>query len=195
MSFRDIELKPEYRSRLDNVIRDFYNPVLKQAVTYKRAVGFFSSSALLSLTAGICGLVENGGSIQMIASPRLLPEDIEAINDGIRRRDEVIKEALLRELREPKGKFEGARLNLLSNLIAAGRLDIKIAFLEDDNTVGMFHEKLGLMYDSNGNIIAFSGSMNESANAFTSNYEAIDVFASWTQDADRVYNSIRILCP
>ena len=76
---------------------------------------------------------------------------------------------------------------MLSNLIAAGRLDIKIAFLEDDNTVGMFHEKLGLMYDSDGNIIAFSGSMNESANAFTSNYEAIDVFASWTQDADRVY--------
>lgn len=187
MSFRDIELKPEYRSRLDNVIRDFYNPVLKQAVTYKRAVGFFSSSALLSLTAGICGLIENGGSIQMIASPRLSPEDIEAINDGIRRRDEVIKEALLRELKEPKGKFEEARLNLLSNLIASGRLDIKIAFLEDDNTVGMFHEKLGLMYDSDGNIIAFSGSMNESANAFTNNYEAIDVFASWTQDADRVY--------
>lgn len=187
MSFRDIELKPEYRSRLDNVIRDFYNPVLKQAVIYKRAVGFFSSSALLSLTAGICGLIENNGTIQIIASPRLSAEDIDAINDGIRRRDEVIKEALLRELREPKGKFEEARLNLLSNLIAAGRLDIKIAFLEDDNTIGMFHEKLGLMYDYDGNIIAFSGSMNESANAFTTNYEAIDVFASWTQDADRVY--------
>ena len=42
------------------------------------------------------------------------------------------------------------------------------------------------MYDSDENIIAFSGSMNESANAFTQNYEAIDVFASWTQDADRV---------
>ena len=187
MSFRDIELKPEYRSRLDNVIRDFYNPILKQAVAYKRAVGFFSSSALLSLTAGICGLIENDGLIQIIASPRLSPEDIEAINDGIRRRDEVIKEALLRELREPKGKYEIARLNLLSNLIAAGRLEIKIAFMEDDNTVGMFHEKLGLMYDSEGNIIAFSGSMNESANAFTSNYEAIDVFTSWTQDVDRVY--------
>lgn len=187
MSFQDIELKPEYRSRLDNVIRDFYIPVLKQAVGYKRAVGYFSSSALLSLTAGICGLIDNGGSIQLIASPRLSSEDIEAINDGIRRRDDVIKEALLRELREPKGKFEETRLNLLSNLIAAGRLEIKIAFLEDDNTIGMFHEKLGLMYDSEGNIIAFSGSMNESANAFTTNYEAIDVFASWTQDADRVY--------
>lgn len=187
MSFQDIELKPEYRSRLDNVIRDFYNPVLKQAIMYKRAVGFFSSSALVSLTGGICGLIENGGRIQLIASPRLSEEDIEAINDGIRRRDEVIKEALLRELREPKGKFEEARLNLLSNLIAAGRLEIKIAFLEDDNVVGMFHEKLGLMYDEDENIIAFSGSMNESANAFTTNYESIDVFTSWTQDADRVF--------
>lgn len=187
MSFQDLELKPEYRSKLDNVIRDFYVPVLKQSVTYKRAVGFFSSSALLSLTAGISGLVNNGGSIQLIASPRLSQEDIDAINDGLRRRDEVIKEALLRELHEPKGKFEEKRLNLLSNLIAAGRLEIKIAFLEDDNTVGMFHEKLGLMYDADGNVIAFSGSMNESANAFTTNYEAIDVFASWTQDAERVY--------
>lgn len=187
MSFRDIELKPEYRSRLDNVIQDFYNPVLKQAVRYKRAVGFFSSSALVSLTVGICGLIENGGMIQVIASPRLSQDDIDAINDGIRRRDEVIQEALLRELRDPKGKFEEARLNLLSNLIAAERLEIKIAFLEDDNTIGMFHEKLGLMYDSDDNIIAFSGSMNESANAFHENYEAIDVFTSWTHDADRVY--------
>lgn len=186
MGFRDIELKPEYRSRLDNVIRDFYTPVLKQAVMYQRAVGFFSSSALLSLSAGICGLIENGGTIQMVASPRLTPEDIDAINDGLKRRDDVIKEALLRELREPKGKYEEARLNLLSNLIAAGKLEIKIAFLEDENTIGMFHEKVGLMFDANGDVIAFSGSMNESANAFTSNYEAIDVFASWTQDADRV---------
>lgn len=188
MSFRDLELKTEYRSRLDNVIRDFYTPVLKQSILYKRAVGFFSSSALIALTAGISGLIENGGNIQVIASPRLSLEDIDAINDGMRRRNDVIKEALLRELQEPKGKFEEARLNLLSNLIAAGRLDIKIAFLEDENTIGMFHEKLGLMFDVEGNTIAFSGSMNETANAFTTNYEAIDVFSSWTQDSDRVFN-------
>lgn len=87
MNFLDLELKTEYRSRRDNVIKDFYNPVLSRAVIYKRAVGFFSSSALVALSAGICGLVKNGGSIQMIASPRLSTEDLAAINDGFAQRD------------------------------------------------------------------------------------------------------------
>jgi len=186
MSFVDVDIKPEYRSRLDNVMKDFYIPVLKQAVMYKRAVGFFSSSALLEMSAGLCGLVKNGGKIQLIASPRLSAEDIEAINEGLRRKDEVIEEALIRELTMPTGPQEVARLNLLSNLIASGVLEIKIAFLETDNTVGMFHEKMGLMYDADDNIIAFSGSMNESFNAFRQNYEAVDVFTSWSRDEDRV---------
>ncbi len=186
MSFTDIDIKQEYRSRLDNVIKDFYIPVLREAVLYKRAVGFFSSTALVEMSAGICGLVKNGGKIQLIASPRLSAEDIEAINDGLKRRDDVIEEALIRALSEPVGQEETARLNLLSNLIASGVLEIKIAFLETENTVGMFHEKMGLMYDRDNNIIAFSGSMNESFNAFRQNYEAVDVFTSWSSDEERV---------
>ena len=186
MSFKDLNVKPEYRSKLDNVVRDFYIPILENSILYKRAVGFFSSSALLALSGGICGLIKNGGKIQLIASPRLSKEDTEAINEGLKKRDDVIKESLLRELHEPQSKFEQSRFNLLSNLIATEVLEIKIALLNSDNEIGMFHEKVGLMYDSEDNIIAFSGSMNESANAFFTNHEAIDVFASWTSDKDRV---------
>lgn len=186
MNFTDIAIKPEYRSLLDNVIKDFYIPVLKGSVLYKRAVGFFSSTALVELSSGICGLVKNGGKIQLIASPHLSAEDIEAINSGLKRRDDVIEDALIRELSSPVGAKESARLNLLSNLVASGILEIKIAFLETDNTVGMFHEKMGLMYDAENNVIAFSGSMNESFNAFRQNYEAIDVFKSWSGDSERV---------
>lgn len=53
MGFQNIDIKSEYRSRLDNVIKDFYVPVLKQSVLYKRAVGFFSSTALVEMSAGI----------------------------------------------------------------------------------------------------------------------------------------------
>ena len=186
MSFIDLQLKPEYRSLLDDVIKEFYTPVLTESVRYKRAVGFFSSSALVELTNGIIGLLKNGGKIELVASPKLSPEDIEAIEDGFERRNEIIEECLLRELNTPKGKFEQDRLNLLSNLIAYGKIELKIAFLEKNNHVGMFHEKMGLMYDGDNNIIAFTGSMNESATAFSHNYESIDVFTSWSNDEDRV---------
>ena len=166
MSFLDLTLKPEYRSRLDDVVNDFYTPVLNEAVMYKRAVGFFSSSALSAIALGIKGLLKNDGQIQIIASPRLSEEDIIAINEGLRKKDDVIKEALLRELQEPKGRFEELRLNLLCNLIAAWKLEIRIAFMDEEGEIGLFHEKLGLMIDKEDNVIAFTGSMNESETAF-----------------------------
>lgn len=188
MSLTDVEIRREYRSLHRNVVTEFYTPLLSESVLYRRAVGFFSSTALICLTEGIKGLLKNGGRLEVIASPRLTDEDLAAIRDGFDRRNEIIEKCLLRELDEPKGKFEEARLNLLSNLIAAGVLTIKIAVLESGGEVGMFHEKLGLMYDSDGNVVAFSGSMNETANAYHLNYESFDVFASWTSDADRVYD-------
>ena len=80
------------------------------------------------------------------------------------------------------------RLNLLACLIADGILDIRIAYTEGKNGIGMYHEKMGLIEDGEGNIVAFSGSMNESATAMSINYETIDVFRSWgdQNETDRV---------
>lgn len=79
MSLKDKYLKNEYRSLLDNVVQDFYIPLLKEAVSYKRAVGFFSSSSLVELTKGIASMAERGGKIKIVASPYLSDEDVEAI--------------------------------------------------------------------------------------------------------------------
>ncbi len=185
MSLKDVQIKKEYRSLLDNVAKEFYVPLLSQAVSYKRAVGFFSSTALVSMTKGIAGLVKNGGKIQLIASPYLSDEDIQAIRDGYSRRD-IINRALLKELKEPINDYQSERLNLLANLIADGVLDIRIAITESCNTVGMYHEKMGIITDAEGNKVAFAGSMNETLTAQKFSYETIDVFTSWSEDADRV---------
>ena len=185
MSLKDISIKTEYRSLLDNVARDFYIPLLSQAISYKRAVGFFSSSVLIEISKGILRLVKNGGKIQLIVSPYLSEEDVQAIRDGYAKRD-VIRDALTRSMITPKNEYQSERLNLLANLIAQGYLDIKVALTESDSMMGMYHEKMGIIEDSDGNKVAFSGSMNESANALLSNYETIDVFTSWSNDAERV---------
>lgn len=186
MSLQDIEIKKEYRSRLDNVARDFYIPLLNQAVSYKRSVGFFSSSILVEISKGIIGLVKNGGKIQLIASPRLSDEDVTAIRKGYEQRNKVIQNALIRQLKDPENKYQADRLNFLANLIADGYLDIKIALTEDGSEIGMYHEKMGIIEDAEGNRVAFSGSNNETANALLANYETIDVYTSWSVDLDRV---------
>ena len=183
MSLKDIEIKKEYRNLHGNIVKDFYNPLLTEAVLYKRSVGFFSSTALACFSVGLCKFLQNGGRIQLVVSPKLSDEDIKAMQNGYEQR-KIIEDSLFRELREPKNFLQADRLNMLANLIAESRMDIKIAFTES----GMYHEKLGVIEDSEKNYVAFSGSLNESENAFKNNYETIDVYCSWNDVENRAGN-------
>lgn len=186
MGLRDIPIKNEYRSLNDDVVKDFYVPLLGNAVLYQRAVGFFSSSALMMIAQGINGLIQNKGKIQIIASPRLSTLDIEEITKGYEVR-KVIEKSLLRELNDIEDQEDVEKLSYIARLVADGILDVKIAFLTTKNEIAMYHEKMGLITDSDGNTVAFSGSMNESENAFKNNYESFDTFCSWTNDSERVF--------
>lgn len=185
MKLSEYNVKTEYRSLIDNIVQDFYAPLLRNAVSYKRAVGFFSSTSLVEISKGIAEMARNSGKIQIVASPYLSDEDIEAIKKGYADRNKVIETALLNQLSDEHIDYYSVeRLNLLTNLIADGILDIRIAYTEDKNGIGMYHEKMGLIEDSYGNKVAFSGSMNESATAMSINYETIDVFRSWKGDVE-----------
>lgn len=187
MALSDLHIAKEYRNLKCDVINDFYVPILSNAVMYKRAVGFFNSAALYEMAIGLRHLVEKQGKMELIVSPRLTEEDIQSINLGYKTREEVIERALLRDFDEPKSKTEFRKLNLLANLIAEGVLDIKVAFKINANSAGIFHEKIGIVIDSEGNKVAFTGSMNETYSGLLQNYESIDVFCSWRdEDYDRV---------
>lgn len=186
MGYEELNILRGYKTNKHDIVREFYIPILKKSLLYKRAVGFFSSSALIELSKGIAGLVRNGGKIKFIVSPLLSEEDIEAIQRGYDER-EIINKSLLRELREPTNKSEEERLAWLSELIANGILEIKVAFTPPQKATGMYHEKIGVIYDEAYNRVAFTGSMNETINAFHNNYESIVVFNSLVaEDKQRV---------
>lgn len=190
MSLLDVHLLREYRSYKNNVVREFYIPVLKEATKYQRAVGFFTSDALIEISKGISGLILNGGSIELIVSPILSKADIEAIEKGYDQRS-TVENAILREFREPQNDTEKERLAWISYLIEIGKLDIMVAFTKKNSVVSMFHEKMGIISDAEGHTIAFSGSMNETSNAFFNNYESFDVYCSWKEyEKDRVNDKI-----
>lgn len=175
MSLQNIQVENEYRNLHGNIIHDFYNPLLSEAVVYNRSVGFFSSTALSCFSIGLCNFLKNGGKIKLVATPYLSDDDVQAMRNGYKARYEIIEDALVKQLYNPADSKEFDRLNMLANLIAECRMDIKIALTKS----GMYHEKLGVIEDFDGNYVSFSGSSNESENAFLNNYESIDVFCSW----------------
>ena len=184
MGLNELDIRDEYRSLLHNIANEFLIPALRKATEYDRAVGFFSSTVLASIAYGIEGLARNGGKVRLIASPKLTEEDIEAIKKGYRDREEVVRDALSASFAQPENYGEQERLNLLANLIRDGILDIRIALIESEVQVGLYHEKLGIIRDDENNVIAFSGSMNETNMALNVNYETIDVFCSWQNEVE-----------
>ncbi|MBR7553622.1 DEAD/DEAH box helicase family protein [Allobacillus sp. GCM10007491] len=188
MAFTDLDLSFHYRTggSSGDIINDFYVPVLSEAKIYKRAVGYFTSNSLAIAAKGLSSFIKNGGKMQLIASPHLNKEDIEAINQGYKARDEVLNERLIKELEfDAEDKIIQERLNYLAWLVYNNQLDIKIAVLKDQTSLGIYHEKLGILEDVVGNKIAFSGSSNETEGGLVNNYEAIDVFFSWDNSDEK----------
>lgn len=183
MFLPELNIKRSYRSSVDDFAADFFVPVLRVANHYDRAVGYFSSGSLYSLSRGLFDFAKNGGKIRLIASPYLTEDDFIAIERGYKTRDEVIVEASIRNLSEEQIFKDDDRLNFLAHLIEKGILDIRIAFMESGR--GLYHEKMGLISDEWGNEVLFNGSLNDTNQALTQNYESIDVFRNWHSSDDK----------
>lgn len=160
MTLRDINLKLSYNSRENNVVEEFYIPCFQNAIKYERAVGFFTSEILIEVSYGLHKFLSNKGHMRLICSPKLSEEDIEAMKSGYANREAAIYNALMREIDRIPAEIVDDSVNFLSWLISKNRLDIKIALPEhlEWDRYGIYHEKIGLFYDGNDDVIVFSGS-------------------------------------
>lgn len=179
MSLKDIVLNPMYRSYGEDSISSMINPLLSHAKIYKRSVGFFSSSSLNITSEGITEIVKKGGKIQFITSPYISSDDKAAIELGYKNKEDVIRESFCREFEDALSELKNENLEMLSELIAAGYIDIKIVKTKG---LGDYHDKFAIIEDENNNIVAFNGSSNESQNGLYDNYERIFVFKNWVDD-------------
>lgn len=184
MNYKDLELKRSYVSCGDNdIVSGFLVPALKCSKKYKRSVGFFSSSVFETIIDGIVGLARNKGTIQLIASPNLSADDVDAISQGYERREQIVKSSFDYTFAEEIEKLDDMKLQLLIDLISSGILDIKIAISESS---GIYHDKLGVLEDLDGNIIAFYGSSNATLSGYKNNYEKIRLSRSWMSGEDEI---------
>ena len=182
-------LLSHYRSGVSNLGRDFFSPCFRCCTEYKRAVGYFSSKALLMWIEALPRFETNAVKIYLLISPKLSVEDRaaleEAMDEGERQRlRQITADRLIQELLEDPNAAEPSRVKLFAWMVANEHLILRFAFPEHVERPGIFHEKIGVFQFPWGARVAFTGSANESENGYERNYESIDVYRSWI-DGDR----------
>jgi SNF2 family DNA or RNA helicase len=185
-SLRDLDLKISYGPR-DNRLKDFYIPCLSSSVRFDRSAGYFSSATLTIAATGVVKLIANEGKMRLLVGADLSEEDVAVINSPTELASRVERSMLL-ALRDPESDFELKRLEILAWMVSTGSLEIKVVLPQDDDgrvipsdqAYEYYHPKEGIFYDAFGDIVAFSGSVNESERAWEKNYEQFDVFSSWS---------------
>jgi len=139
---------------------DFLQNCLSNSNSYKRAAGYFSSSVYVAAQHSIQDFVSNGGIIKLVCSPRLMPNDLVSLQEGIQSRL-VLEKSLERDVSDLISNPEtNSAAKLLGKLIELGNLEIKIA-TRDHFGNGIFHSKVGIFTDAQNGKIGFIGSTNE----------------------------------
>ena len=144
-------LKPNYNSRIDNIIEDFYKPCFKNSIRFYRGSAFFRTSVMELYREEVLDFCRfKNSKIAILTSTDVIQKDVNAIRDGYLQRqfekslDELFSEAKMVN----STKF-------VSTLIAMNKLDIFIV------NGPLYHDKVGFFEDSKHDIVSFTGSGNE----------------------------------
>ena len=184
MSFKKLELRSSYNSSRQDIVKEFYIPVLAEAISYNRIVGYFNSYSLMLIVDGLKEFISNNGKMRLLCGANLDIDDENAIINASSIAQEL-SDNFLEELDSISEDIHLNRIRLLAWMVDNDLLDIKIGIVKDENGYvgGILHEKTGILTDEEGNDIVFSGSNNETRAGMSSlgsgNLEKFKVFCSW----------------
>lgn len=187
-----LEWRTSYRHEDGDLVRGFFIPALSCAVQYDRMTGYFSAETLALAARGIHELIRNGGRMRLIVGCTLDADECEALEAGYGFREDPsgyfsteVAKRLQHISMDPPTENAKEALGGLAWLIANDLLDVKVAVPVDPETgkpvaaPGIYHEKVGVITDVEGNRLSFSGSINETENGWLNNRESFHVHCSW----------------
>jgi SNF2 family DNA or RNA helicase len=167
MTLRDVSWEPVYESEFRTnrtLMETFYRPFLNEIIRYDRLAGYLSLRSLAHALEGVDSLLETDGTVRVIAGVDLQKRE---------------KGAMFPDADEPLEPWVESQLTIIATLLDRGDLQIKVG--DPKGGDGLFHPKLGIGVDREGNKISFEGSINETLSAWQYNYERFKVHRSWSR--------------
>ena len=183
--FKELNFKEHYDSQKDDLLNDFYIPALANTIKYRRVVGYFNSKSLASVAVGLKDFILNNGKMDLLCGVDLNPSDVNMIKFASDHPEEILTSNFLNELDSIEDEIVENHVKVLGWMIANELLRIRVAVKINENgnpvtkSEGILHYKIGLMNDCDGNLISFSGSINETSAAWEKNLEEFHLFRDW----------------
>ena len=190
---RDHTWQESFTSSQGNLLEGFYRPALQESIRYWRITGYFSSRSLLQVLDGVEQLVlaspdgRGHGQMRLITGFFMSRADLQALGSS-QTPEQLLEQQLchhfpFRDVQPGDGSVADLGAELLAWLVNQGHLEIRVGLPVHEGQIStdgaIFHAKEGVIEDSTGDRLAFTGSINETPNGWTTNYETFDVFCSW----------------
>jgi len=158
-----------FSSRIKRLDKAFLSEKLKNAKSYDRIAGFFSSS-IIEVAGEEIDSIET--TVRLICNSCLEKEDIITAT--------AAANSLRKEwcLSEPEKNYinNSPRLNKLYGLLKSGKMQVRVL---PNDIFGLIHGKAGVITLSDNSKTSFIGSVNETFSAWKLNYEIL-----WEDDSD-----------
>jgi superfamily II DNA or RNA helicase len=167
------DLKTNYNSRIDNIVQDLYIPCFKNSSLYYRGTAYFRSSVLDLYKKEILNFCKKGGKIAILTSTEVMSEDAKNILQGYTLRD--FEKTLGSMINDEETSYA---TQFICALIASNHLDVYVV------KGPLYHDKVGFFEDENNDVVAFTGSGNETIPGVSTgrNFERYTV--NWSERND-----------
>ncbi|HXG14487.1 MAG TPA: DNA repair helicase [Candidatus Nitrosotenuis sp.] len=175
MGLRDLPLKLQYRTDRDDLVTDFFIPSLSNSIEYDRAVEFMTLKSISTLSLGLQNFADHEGKIRLITGHRYASSDLDVLAKIFGGKNGIFS----------AGSIHNSKIDILQKLVQKNKILIKIAIPNSEYVDGSFSERIGIFRDEEGEMVAYTGTSNETFNVENRNFESIDVFTSWN-DRPRV---------
>ncbi len=169
MGLKNITLKQQYRTDRDDLVADFFVPCLSNSIEYDRAVEYVTLKSISTLSLGLQNFVQNDGKIRLITGHRYRSADLNVLSKIFGKKNKALG----------GNGIKNTKLGVLQNLIQKNKILIKIAIPNSEQVDGSFSEKIGIFRDDKNDMVAYTGTSNETFNTDNRNFESVDVFTSW----------------
>jgi HKD family nuclease len=175
MVLKDLSLKLQYRTDIDNLVTEFFIPCLSNSIEYDRAVQYVTLKSISTLSLGLQNFADHDGKIRIITGHRYSSFDLDILGKIFNKKNGTFT----------ANAIHGHKLEILQKLVQKNKIHIKIAIPRSEYVDGSFSERLGIFRDEDGEMVAYTGTSNETFNTENRNFESVDVYTSWN-DRPRV---------